>query len=236
MQPILHSRFSLSHIRRAIKRSVQRCCNLLLGPTWVARSYLAWVLIGICFLPLLFILFFNHTMTERAKELDSRLRALEYNARAVAKAQKERDFFLREFGGADESFLANYIETEVLLSRDIQLLKKISNNEEYAEYKPINERIAFLTGESNKMIFHQTTEKRGDFYKEKLWQLRRPVEMNCEDVKKILGRVEGVKIDKYLPNPLRPLLVITKFDLSLKPQDNHNKVFSVDMEILQRGC
>ncbi len=223
-------------LKTLLKRGIQKSYDVFGDPVWVAKSYLAWFLLGLSVLPLIFILVFNHSMTKRARELDLRLKILENNARVLAKVQKEREFFLREFGGSDDNFLANYVESEVLLNNDIHLLRKISSKDEYASYKPIKDRISFLSGEENRMIFELITERKGDFYIEKLWQLNSPVEMNSEDTKKILGRIEGVKIDNYLPNPLRPLLLITKFDLSLKPQDNHNKVFLVDMEILQRGC
>ena len=226
----------MQRILRFYRNSVRKILPIFHNPSWATKAYLGWVLIGLSLLPLVLILIFNHSMTKRACELDLRLKILENNARVLAKVQKQRDLFLREFGGADENFLANYIESEVLLSEDIHLLKKISRIEEYATYKPIGERIAFLTGEKNKINFCQMAERKCDFYKEKLWHINSPVEMNCEDIKKILSRIEGVKIDKYLPNPLRPLMMITKFDVSLKPQDNHNKVFSVEMEILQRGC
>ena len=222
--------------KTAVNNSAQWLFSLVRRGAAAANPYFASYAIALSLVPFFFLVIFGLYMSNRAEEMGVQMKRLETKARFLARVQKQRNHFFREFGASDNDFLANYIETETLLSEDIRLLRKIQRVKEYENYEPIYERLSFLTGEKNTMAFELVDSHSADFYREKSWKLLSPVEMNCTDIKKILALIEGVKIDNYLPNPLRPQLVITTFDLSLKPQDNNNKVFSVDMEILQRGC
>ncbi len=224
------------HLKTKIKESFSFFVSGFQGSLMLTRSFVTWGCMIGSFLPLFFVILFWCWLSNRSELMEGQLSVLEEKARFLVKLQKQRNRFFQEFGLSDENFLVNYIETEPLLDSNLQYLKKIQQVGEYSKYEPITERIKFLTEGENKLKFSLLSSSEGVFYKEKLWKLERPVEMNCEDVKKILALIEGVKIDKYLPNPMRPQLGITKFDLILKPQGNRNKVFCVDMEVLQRGC
>lgn len=191
---------------------------------------------GLSLLPFIIVVVVTGFLSSRSDLIEMQLTKLEAKARFLVRLKKERNRFIQEFGSSDANFLANYIESEVLLEKDITLLQEIQKISEYGSYKPINERVRFLTGEENKIHFEKVAEEVGGFFTQSHYKLAHPVEMNCDDVKNMLALIEGVKIDRHLPNPLRPQLIITSFDLTLKPQDNTNKVYFVNLEVMQRGC
>lgn len=210
----------------------------LRGGGWLSNPCVAYGFIALSLLPFVFVVSMGVFLTNRSQIIEMQLSNLEAKARFLVKLKKDRNRFLQEFGNSDSNFLANYVETEVLLGEDIAKLEKIHQTADYAEYKPIGERISFLTGEGNQIKFQKISSSNGGYFKESHFKLEHPVEMNCDDVKKILALVEGVKIDKYLPNPMRPQLILTSFDLNLKKedlQDKKNKIFIIDFDVMQRG-
>ena len=225
-------------LRTKFIRYLRQMQAQLRGGGWLSNPYIAYGFIGLSLLPFLFVIGMGYFFSNRSQMNEMQLANLEAKARFLVKLKKDRNRFLQDFGNSDPDFLANYVETETLLESDIQKLEKIYQTGTYSTYKPIGERISFLKGEENKMRFEKTLTSDSGFFKENHFKLVHPVEMNCDDVKKTLALIEGVKIDKHLPNPLRPQLILTSFDLKLKQESNgdiKNKVFIIDFDVMQRG-
>lgn len=195
-----------------------------------------WIVLPFGLLPPLFVLLFAQSLSRHAKQIDRQLCFLEKKARFVMLAQQQREQFTYEFGGSDPHYLDKYVESIALLKRDTEILEKILQNQDYAAFPAIEQRYHFLTGGDNRMQFSSLWENKSEFFFDKLWRLDHPVEANCDDIRNILSLLEGVKIDHFLPNPVRPQLFFTSFSLVKKDLGEASKVFTIDMEVYQRGC
>jgi len=60
------------------------------------------------------------------------------------------------------------------------------------------------------------------------------VEVNEEDLKRLLCLIEGTTIWPYGPKEGRPLLIIKDFKLSKKELFSKEKVFSLSMQLIKR--
>ena len=64
---------------------------------------------------------------------------------------------------------------------------------------------------------------------------KHPVEINEEDLKKIISVLEGVDISPYLSPEKHPQFIVKQFDLTKKTdEDSKEKVFILSMQLLKR--
>ena len=223
-------------LKAACKHGVGKAKRLFYTPFWVTKPSVFSFLVGISILPVCAAFWVSYLLLERSNECQVWMQKLEHRAQFLMHMQQKREAFFKTFAGADRDFLQTTIAKQELLNEDIDLLKRISSDETYVQYEPIRERLSDLRGEKNKMCFVKKQELVGDFYEEQRWSLQHFVEMSSEDVKQVVSEIEGVRVDSNVQASLRPYLVVTKFALNWKAQENKNQLFSVDMEVLQRGC
>ncbi len=167
--------------------------------------------------------------------LEKKLNAVETKAHKAATIQKMHSHYLKEFGASDKTFIHEYLEKRLFLEQDVKILSKIQNSLSHDLFAPISQRLHYLTSGQNQMKFIQTKQTSNAEFYETFWELNTPVDVNLDDLKKILTLVEGVKIERHLPNPYRPQLLITSFSIENKEYGDGYKIFSLDLNLVQRG-
>ena len=190
-------------------------------------------LLGFFLLSLIFpiiVFFYSLALNGHESFLNAKMVFLEKKVNKLALLKNNQDRFAREFGSCDIRFLQNNIEPLFLLQDESNLLLKISMQ---TDYKPYLKRLAFLTAGENKIKLIKKVSRKSLAYEESEWKFDYPVETSLKDVNQILSLIEGVKLGQFLPNLLRPQLIIKK--LSLKTKRHGDKVFLLDIDILQRN-
>ncbi len=181
------------------------------------------------FIPLL-VFFYALALNKHELALNVKMTVLEKKVNKLALLKNTHDKFVREFGSCDIHFLQNSLETLSFLKDEALLFSKIAMK---TDYKPVQNRLEFLSTPANKMIFLKDTSRKSDCYEETEWKLEHQVEVSLSDINQVLSLIEGVRLDRFLPNYSRPQLVIKK--LSLKTKNEGEKIFSLDLELLQRN-
>lgn len=93
----------------------------------------------------------------------------------------------------------------------------------------------FLRSNKNKLAFAEGMIVQEGRFKEVEEKQKHPIEINEDDLKKILSVLEGVDISPYLCPEKHPQCIIKQFELTKKThQDIKEKVFILSMQLLKR--
>lgn len=138
------------------------------------------------------------------------------------------------FRDADHFYIDKYLETLSFLDPEIEGLQKVMSNKNFPDDENIKKRLEFLTGPGNNLVFTEGVVQSTPLFQEVTESLVHPVEVNDEDLRAILARIEGVEIGKEAPGPNRPQLIILDFKIERKSITEKNQVFGLNLKLLKR--
>lgn len=138
------------------------------------------------------------------------------------------------FKEANHSYLDKEIETIPLLQPETQSLQKIVVNPNFTEDEGVKKRLEFLSGKGNRLVFSEGVVQSTPVFQEVVETLVHPVEVNTEDLKNLLAKIEGKKIDSFEPGPGRPQLMIVDFKLERKSISDKNDVYLLNLKLVKR--
>jgi hypothetical protein len=195
-----------------------------------ALSYL--IMLG--FLPFLFVIFSFFSQKNELEELNIILENLQHQAFVKEKKQALNLAVRQHFREADHFYIDKYLESLVFLETEVESLQKIAADKNFSNDERIKKRLELLTGTSNSLVFSEGVVQTFPLFQETVETLVHPVEINTNDLQKILARIEGIQIGPYLPGPNRPQLIITEFKLDKKKVYDKNEVFILNLKLLKR--
>lgn len=141
---------------------------------------------------------------------------------------------INHFRDADHFYIDKYLESLSFLEPEAEALQKIMKNKNFTDDEVIKKRYAFLTGSGNTLRFSEGVVQTLPQFQETAETLIHPVEVNVDDIQKILAMVEGIQVGAYKPAALRPQLLILDFKLEKKASQDKNEVYQLNMKLLKR--
>ncbi len=138
------------------------------------------------------------------------------------------------FRDADHFYIDKHLETLDFLEPEIESLQKVLDNKNFADDENIKKRLDFLTGPQNDLIFTEGVVQSTPIFQETTETLVHPVEVNVDDIRALLAKIEGIEIGKEGPNPNRPELIILDFKIEKKRVTEKNEVFLLNLKLLKR--
>jgi hypothetical protein len=157
---------------------------------------------------------------------------------AMASSYKQRQSVnmavIEHYRDADHFYIDKYMETLNFLEPEIEALQKIVNHKNFPGDPSIKKRYDFLTGPGNSMAFTEGVVQSYPLYQETTETLTHPIEVNVEDIKKILARIEGVEVGGYRPGPNKPQLIVLDFKMDKKAQQSGNETYNLNLKLLKR--
>lgn len=180
----------------------------------------------IAFIPLMIIAFYQISARERLALLEDSFATIQAHADLVNKIKETNDLAIKQMQGADSSYLSHPIH---LLEGEIRRLQTISKND-----PNLQRRYDYLSTE-NQLAFLQESFKPGEIFYESSLKLKHPVDLDSEDLKKVLTFIEGVSTNLYSPKKGRPLMFVTDFKLVRKKSPVQEEIYEVDIKLLKRG-
>jgi hypothetical protein len=177
------------------------------------KSYLshpfAWIIGGVicCLLSLGYYLHAQYRLHQLAET------GLLLKKRKEWTAQKEEleKKLLQQLRVADRDYIENELETLTFLTPEIKRLKaSLHSNPAQAALK---ERLQFLESDQNRLHFLEQNFQRTDRFQQSEVLQDHPVEMNRDDLKNLLTKIENQEIG--------PFLLIKKFELSKKQDETY---------------
>ncbi len=185
-------------------------------------------------LPVLFA-FVNHlSKTSYLNELEQTFERVGMQALAF----KQKDFLnasaRQTYADSDHFYIDKHLESLVLRENEIENLTRLIAQANMPDNDLAIKRLEFLTGKSNKLFFSEGIVYATPKYQEVFETLVHPVEVDIEDIQKILAGIEGVPMGGFLPGADRPQLMITEFKLDKKSDASQNEVFLLNVKVLRR--
>ena len=138
---------------------------------------------------------------------------LEKKVKSLVNIRKLEGKFIKKFISSDVNFLEHYVSTLPLLKEDVELIEKIGKQ---VNYQPLQARLNFLESGKNQIEFKSQSFKKSNLYNETEWKMDHPVEVSVKDILQVVSLVEGVKMYQFIPNLLRPQLIIKKLSQILE--------------------
>jgi len=170
-------------------------------------------------------------------EIDAFVSSLQYSEHQVFLKEKKESANLavrEQFRDADHFYIDKYLETMVFLEPEVEGLQQLLKDKNFPDDDKVRKRLDMLTGSKNSMVFSEGVVQTTPQFQETTETLVNPVEVNIDDVKKILARIEGVEIGSYSPAPNRPQLLVTDFKLEKKKVGDKNEVFLLNLKLIKR--
>lgn len=191
-----------------------------------------YILIAFGLIPSFFILFQYGMKNTQLKSYSEKLQLLQKRSKlSVHKKQKE-DLLLSQMKDADPYYLDKYVESLSFLDSEIKKWRRLSTDK---PIEAIEKRLHFLCSDKNRLAFAEGEILQEGSFKEIEEKQKHPIEINEDDLKKILCVIEGVKIAPYTSPDKHPQILIKKFDLTKKTlPEIKEKVFVLSMHLLKR--
>ena len=161
---------------------------------------------------------------QNLSKLQDRALYLKQKQQWMLKRQAKEQKLLNQMRNADHDYVEKEIQSLEFLTPEIQKLHSLSlSNPIYAK------RLRSLTGAENRLSFKEQNFQHLDHFREVELVQKTPVEMNKEDLEKVLERVETPQKNLNPPN-----LCVKKLELQKKQDPTGEETFLVQLEILKR--
>lgn len=186
------------------------------------------------FIPVVFA--FTHLVAEfnTVSTLLQRLPAAQNSALITEGKLSQNRIVRAHFADADHFYIDKHLESLSFLEDEVEALTRLTESTAYGNHQAVQRRIDFLTGQDNHLVFTEGVVQSYPGFQETQESLIHPVEMNGEDLKKLLARLEGLAIGSYEAPDNRPQLIITDLKLEKKSTFANNEVFLVNLRLLKR--
>lgn len=185
-------------------------------------------------LPIFIVVMLFFSQKSQLNDLESTLESIQYQAFNKEKKQALNMMVRQHFHDADHFYIDKHLETLVFLEPEIEMLQKIVNDKNFADDERIKRRLELLTTQANSLVFSEGVVQTFPLFQETVETLVHPVEINTDDLKKILAAIEGVEIGEFAPKDHRPQLLVLEFKLDKKKVYEKNEVFVLNMKLLKR--
>jgi len=185
-------------------------------------------------LPFVFVVVNFLSEKSSLDDLHNSLQDMQQSALLRERKQAVNMAVRNHYRDADHFYIDKYIETLTFLEPEVESLQKIVNNKNFAGDEMIKKRLELLSGSGNSMVFTEGVVQSAPQFQEVTETLVHPVEINTNDLQKILSRIEGVPIGQFSPGPNRPQLIILELKLDRKNITEKNEVFSLNLKLLKR--
>lgn len=200
----------------------------------IPQSRLLLYLFLLSLLPLAGIGMLQFSKIEKIDEFETSLQMLQMRVVQKEKKQASNIALANLYRKADHFYIDKNLEKLHLLETEIEALKKISQNPNFADNELVRKRLEFLTGPQNRISFTESAVQSTPQFQEVVEQLAHPVEVNQNDLKRILNLVEGVDFSNSKPIVDRPQLILLELKLDKKSSADKNEVYVLNMKLLKR--
>ncbi len=190
-----------------------------------------WFLLILIPLPSFYFLF-NYSLTlDRLIALDEQLENIHARKNQVEAVQKREHSALSSLAQSDPFYIDKHLETLIFLEPEIKKIESLFADTQVDE--TIQKRLHFLKN-TNRFLLAEDKIRSKEKLREVFEKQQQPVEIDEEDLKKLLALIEGVTIWPYGPKEGRPQIIIQDFSLSKKQHRAQDHVFVVNMNLIKR--
>lgn len=185
-------------------------------------------------LPALAAFFYFMSNLSSVKSTSHNIQFIEQQAATREKKQAINIAVRNNFREADHFYIDKYLENMSFLDSEIESLQKVITNKNFPDDENIKKRLEQLTGPENDLIFTEGVVQSTPIFQETTETLVHPVEVNVQDIRSLLARIEGTPIGSEISALNRPQLIILDFKIEKKHLTERNDVFVLNLKLLKR--
>jgi hypothetical protein len=148
--------------------------------------------------------------------------------------QELNEIVYQHFRNADRRYIEEQLETLSFLHTEKEKIRQLLQLEVFRDHDTLQKRLEFLSGVQNQLIFVEGEVEAYPHYKETILSLAHPVEIDTDDLKKLLAKIEGIQIGQNAPLSGCPQFMMTEFKLERKSREGQNEFFRLEMKLLKR--
>jgi hypothetical protein len=185
-------------------------------------------------LPALFLGLYFFSKQSSLDELSHRIEELQTLTEQQEKRQATNLAVIRHFQDADHFYIDKHLEVLTFLEPEVEALQKIAKDKNFTDDEQVKKRLEYLSGPGNTLRFTEGVVQKYPQFQETTETLIHPVEVNMNDLQKILTFIEGIPLGSYKPAPHRPQMLILDFKLDKKQLPDKNEVYTLNLKLLKR--
>jgi hypothetical protein len=184
--------------------------------------------------PLPFLYFFVHFFTQlyTLETFGEEVARIHKKSVQFQSLQQKESGFLSSLQHSDHFYIDQHLETLCFLEPEIKKTEALLLENPHHEL--LKKRLHFLKEGPNRLLFSEVQTRQHHVFQEVEEKQQHFVEMNEEDLKKMLSLIEGVTIWPYGPKEKRPQLIIKDFQLTKKETPSQEFVYMVNMHLIKR--
>jgi hypothetical protein len=189
-----------------------------------------WYFFAFLCLPFLLALAYFTPHWLQLKETEKAFEAAALRARGAFEKRIEKDRFTTRYSNSEPYFIDQFLEAPPLLSQNIEGLKSMKNHPACKNRDDVARRISYLEGTANRLSFAEENIRSSKRVKETEERLLHPVEIDSNDLSRLLSLIENVPVGDFSPYPHSPQLLIQDFTLMKK----EGTVYELQFNLLKR--
>lgn len=205
---------------------MKRFLNLQTFATYLSHPG-AWITLGL--LPCLFVLLYTVFAFKQLDQQEEQGHYLHAKAAQVSEKQNQEERLLQQLKKADPEYVTNTLETLCFLAEEVKRLQALSLSDPDSA---LASRLKTL--EENHLHFKQASAVQVNQWQEVELTQQHPVEMNEEDLKLLLSRLEQMPTKGKTPPQGAPYLIIEDFELVRKPLSSSEENYQIHLKLLKR--
>jgi hypothetical protein len=190
------------------------------------------ILFTLILLPLLFATFFFFSEYQSREELTDRFERAKRNEKMANARSLRKERFLQLHANADPYFLDREIEALPLLEKERAHLESLSRHPAFPNHQLLKKRLELIN--ENKLSFVEGAIRNMGKVKETEEKQRYPVQVDEDDLQKMLSIIESVPVGTHQVPNKSPQFVIKTFRLKKQKTELQTDVFEVEMDLLKR--
>lgn len=193
----------------------------------IPLSRLPFYALVIALMPILIVVFLHISKCNAWNEVEQQLNYLQIKVRTSNAKQAINKIVRAEYAASDPSYVEQKIESIACLDKERLALEKLFQKPSFRGNEMAAKRYAFIKGGENKIQFSETSSQTYDGVSETLLHMARPVEIDNDNLKEILSRIE----QKHFK---QPLLIIKDFSLKRSKNSLGSEVYTLSMTLIKR--
>ncbi|MBM3183745.1 MAG: hypothetical protein FJZ64_00365 [Chlamydiae bacterium] len=185
-------------------------------------------------LPLFFAGGYWFYKSSALQEIENRCLEIIEKEKSSLDRKKRKERFLHRYAHADPFFLDKQIESLPFLQNERSRIKALMNHPASVNKNELSERFQFIESQKNRLMFTEGKISSAASLKETEEKQRFPVQMDANDLEKVLAMIEDIKVGNYEPLKEGPQFIITDFKLVKKETPLHFDTYEVEMDLIKR--
>lgn len=181
-----------------------------------------------------FLLFFHYFERSKAvAQCEEELVDIERLLVKVARSEKGRREFFSRYKNVDKEYINSTLASQLFLKKEGEKLRLLLSHPDFQSSLEIKKRLAFFQGKENQLHFIEKERLALEGIEISLLEQANAIEIEMEDLKRLLTLIEAVTIPPYIPPKEAPELFITSFHLQ-KKEISGTKALLLRLSLLQK--